>query len=101
MLINTLNKYIFILIISAILGMPWLFASYLIRLENTIDWLEVINYVNIIIKLLIAVLVLYDCKKLKLNPIFLIVVATVVYPLFGIVLMSLIIIEKSKDKACA
>ena len=59
------------------------------------------TYIDYIIRIIIVILLAIDFKRHKLNYIVLTCIATLFYPLLGIVILSLLLIEKRKEKASA
>ncbi len=109
-LLKILNKYIALLILWSIVGMSWVyFQPILMRkgMLNTTDFesYSLINslptYIDYLIRIIIVVLIAIDFKKYKLNYIVLTCITTLFYPLLGIVILSLLLIEKWKEKAGA
>lgn len=101
-LIRILNKYIILLTVSSLFGMPWFYAESLI-FSNFQKYYSYYNYIPTItqlsIKIAITVLVIIDCKKLNLSNIILISIATFCFPLLGILILSILLLEKQKLKA--
>jgi hypothetical protein len=91
-----INKYIILLIISSLFGMPWIYIRY--KVFNSIgsdSFVEVIpTIVDYTIKLIVIVLLIVDFKKDNLKNIVLTVIAAFLYPLLGIVIYSLLLIDK-------
>jgi hypothetical protein len=104
-LLKILNKYIALLIVSSLFSIVWqyvisdIFASNDFELFNSIK--SISKYVDYFIRIIITVLLIFDFKKHKLNHIILTCISALVYPLLGIVILSLLLLEKWKEKASA
>jgi hypothetical protein len=59
------------------------------------------TYIDYTIRIIIVILIAIDFKKYNLNYVVLTCIATLFYPLLGIVILSLLLIEKWKEKASA
>ena len=109
-LLKILNKYIILLILWSIIGMVWIYIQpILIRKEifssSDFESYSFINYlptyIEYLIRLVIVFFIAIDFKKHKLNHIILTCIATLFYPLLGIVILSLLLMEKWNNKASA
>ncbi len=109
-LLKILNKYIILLILWSIIGMAWIYIQPIIMRKgilsaNDFESYSFINslptYFDYVIRIIIVILMGIDLKKHKLNHIVLTCFATLFYPLLGIVILSLLLMDKWKDKACA
>ena len=108
-LLRILNKYIVLLIIWSIVGMTWFYIQpFIMRkaLESTTDLaLSFSNvnalptYIDYLIRVIIAICIVIDFKKHKLNFVLLTCVASLFYPLLGMVILALLFIEKRKENA--
>jgi hypothetical protein len=107
-LIRTLNKYVILLIVSSIFGMPWFYIKNLIFSNypnimivsysySFFDYIPTIA--EFLIKITIMVLIIIDCRKENLSNVILTSIATFCYPLLGIVIFSILLLEKQKIKA--
>ncbi len=109
-LLNILNKYIIILILWSIIGMVWIYIQPILMRKgifssSDFESYSFINllptYLDYLIRLVIVFLIAIDLKKYKLNHIVLTCIATLIYPLFGIVILSLLLMDKWNNKAGA
>ena len=104
-LMRMLNKYIILLIVSYLFGMPWFYVRRLLFDFNNYETYTLLNsiphYVNYLIRLIIIVLLIIDFRSEKLNYIVLTCIATLFYPLLGIVIFSILLLEKWTKKANA
>lgn len=105
-IIKTLNKYVILLIISSLFGMPWfyimnlLYSNYPNLVSATYSFYDNIPTIaQFIIKIAITILIIIDCKKEKLTNIIVTAIATFCFPLLGIVIFSILLLEKQKIKA--
>ncbi len=97
-LLKVLNKYIILLIISSLFGMPWLYIRHLLFDLNNQETYNLIDsipgYINYLIRLVIIILLIIDFRKENLNYIVVTCIATLFYPLLGVVILSLLLLEK-------
>lgn len=109
-LLKTLNKYIIILIIWSFFGTIWTYIFPLFFRNNILNstgadfYTHIISlptYISHLIHIIVTILLVVDLKKENLSNIILISLATLFYPLLGIVILSLLLLEKWKDKAGA
>ncbi|WP_282126596.1 hypothetical protein [Marinifilum flexuosum] len=95
-----LNKYLIALIVMSLFGMPWLYLRHLtfdLTLQETYDLIHAIpGYVNYLTRLIVIVLLIIDFRKEKLKHVVLACVAALFYPLLGIVVFALLMLEKEK-----
>jgi len=101
-LLKVLNKYIIVLIVLALFGMPWIYVRHLMfdmtnhETFNLVD--SIPGYVNYLIRLIVIVLLIIDFRKEKLKHVMLACVAALFYPLLGIVVFALLMLEKEKER---
>ncbi len=109
-LLKILNKYIVLLILWSIVSMAWIYIQPIFMRKGILSSTDfesysLINslptYIDYIIRIIIVILLAIDFKRHKLNYIVLTCIATLFYPLLGIVILSLLLIEKRKEKASA
>ncbi|WP_319502080.1 hypothetical protein [uncultured Draconibacterium sp.] len=104
-LLKVLNKYIILLIISSLFGMPWFYVQNLLfDISNHETYAlasSIPNYVTYLIRLIIIILLIIDFRKENLKNIVLTCIATLFFPMLGVVILSLLILEKGKEKASA
>ena len=109
-LLKILNKYIVLLILWSIVSMTWIYVQPIFMRKGMLsssnfESYSLINslptYIDYIIRIIIVILIAIDFKKHKLNYVVLTCIATLFYPLLGIVILSLLLIEKWKEKASA
>ncbi|WP_321282130.1 hypothetical protein [Marinifilum fragile] len=99
-LMKVLNKYIVLFIVSALFGMPWIYVRHLMfdmtnhETFNLVD--SIPGYVNYLIRLIVIVLLIIDFRKQKLKHVVLTCIATLFYPLLGVVVFALLMLEKEK-----
>ncbi|MCK4662932.1 MAG: hypothetical protein KAT68_08710 [Bacteroidales bacterium] len=104
-LLKILNKYFILLIVTSLFGMPWIYVRHLIFDLNNHETYKLIDalpsYINYLIRLIIIVLLIIDFKKENLKYVVLTCIATLFYPLLGVVILSLLLLEKGKEPASA
>lgn len=96
--IRTLNKYLILLIISALFGVPWMYAKLsIVELTGYYQFYDQLpTIVDYVTKLVIIVFLIRDFKKDKLGGIVLTCIATLLYPLLGVVILAVLLIDKEK-----
>jgi len=102
-LIKTLNKYIILLIVSSLFGIPWfyiknlLYSNYPNLISVSYSYYDYIPTIaEFLIKTAITILIIIDCKKENLSNVILTAIATFCFPLLGIVIFSILLLEKQK-----
>jgi len=103
--IKTLNKYVILLIVSSLWGMPWLYIRWFLfqKYENiNIEVIKVINaipnYFDWFFRILIIVLLIIDFKKYNLKNVILSCVAALFSPFLGIfVFVILLLLDVKKQ----
>ena len=107
-LLGILKKYIVLLAIWSAIGIVWAFVQPLFLGQNISDindfeTYSLVNslpsYLGYLIRFAIAILLLVDFKKYNLNHKVLTFVATLFYPLLGVVIFALLLMGKSENKA--
>lgn len=98
--IKTINKYAILLIVSSLFGMPWFYIRYLI-FENyppnsLVD--SIPNIADYLIRIAIIILLIIDFKKENLKSVVLTCIATLFFPLLGIIVFSILLIEKKIER---
>lgn len=80
--------------------MPWLYLRHLIFDLNNYDTFNLIDtlpgYINYLIRLIIIILIVLDFRKEKLKYFVMTCIATLFYPILGVVILSLLVLEKEK-----
>ena len=101
--IKTINKYVILLIISSIFGMPWLYFRFLV-FENLVPE-SIVNsiptIVDYLIRIVVIVLLIIDFKKYNLRNVVLTCIAALFFPLLGIVIFSILMLTDERNKANA
>ena len=96
--IKKINKYVILLIISSFFGMPWLYVRYYIFEYDGPDSIieSIPSIIDYLIKLTVIVLLIIDFKKEQLKNIVLTCIAAFLYPLLGIVIFAIMLIDKER-----
>lgn len=96
--IKKINKYVILLIISSLFGMPWLYVRYFIFDYSGPDSIieSIPTIIDYLIRLTVIVLLIIDFKKEQLKNIILTCIAAFFYPLLGIVFFSIMLIDKER-----
>jgi hypothetical protein len=102
-LIKTLNKYIILLIVGSLFGLPWfylrfwLFTSY--PPESIVN--SIPSLVDYLIRIVVIILLIIDYKKYNLKNIVLTCIGALFLPQLGIVIYALLYLESERTKANA
>ena len=98
--IKVLNKYIILLITSALWGMPWFYISWFIfqKYENiNIDVINAIpHYLDWLFRIVVIVLLIIDFKKYNLKNAIISCIAALFFPFLGIVVFAILLILDEK-----
>ena len=99
--IRKLRKYIIVLIIETLFGYPWTYFLYLLNIDtlSNKNIQSVPNIADLFIKVIVIIFLVIDFKKENLKNIILTCIAAICYPLLGIVIFSILLIEKDKASA--
>jgi hypothetical protein len=102
---KVLGKYFILLIVLSLFGMPWFYAKIvLLKTELTQYWkfIESIpTYVGYLIRIIIIILLIVDFQKKELKYVALACIASLFYPLLGVVILALLLLENKKENASA
>jgi hypothetical protein len=94
-LLSLITKYAVILIINYLFGKTWFYLKSIILPVDSIDdinfWHNLPDYSSYAVKIIVAILLLIDVKKFRLN-IYLIPLIGLFYPLLGICSFLIILI---------
>lgn len=99
--IKKLNKYVILMIVSSLFGMPWFYLRHLILQYNGPDSIieSIPTLVDYAIRLTVTVLLIIDFKKEGLKNVVLTCIAALFFPLLGIVIFAILLIENNRQKA--
>lgn len=94
--IKKLNKYIILLIIHSLVGMPWIYLRHIVFEYNGPDTVieSIPTMVEYLVKLAVIFLLIIDFKREKLNNLVLTCIAAFFFPLLGIVIFAVMLIDK-------
>ena len=99
--IKIINKYVILLIVVSLFGMPWfhirIWLYDLYPPDSFVDSIPTI--VDYIIRITVIILLIIDFKKYNLKNVVISCVSALFFPLLGIVLFAIMYLEK--EKACA
>ena len=94
---KVLEKYIILLLIQSLFGMPWFYLRFI--LFDSFSQESILNYIptiaEYIVKITVMILLFMDFKKYDLKLKYLSIISVLFAPLFGIVIFSLLLIEKN------
>lgn len=101
--IRTINKYVILLIISSLFGIPWFYLRSLLFPEFRPDSIvnSIPNIVSYVVRLIVIVLLIIDFKKNDLKNTVVTCIAALFFPLLGIVIFAILLIESERKKANA
>ncbi|MEI7596508.1 MAG: hypothetical protein WCK02_12225 [Bacteroidota bacterium] len=101
--VKTINKYVILLIVSSLFGVPWLYLRLLIFKDINPDAIEsyIPTIVDYFIRLVTVVLLIIDFKKHNLKNVVVTCVGALFFPLLGIVILAIMLLEKAGKKANA
>jgi len=104
-LAKILNKYIILLIVKSLFGVPWLYLVNVVTAGTNHDLFQTLNsiptYVDCAIRLITILFLFIDFKKYKIKFIALAIIAALFFPLLGMVIFALLYLENRKEKASA
>ncbi len=92
-----IEKYVILLLIQALFGMPWFYLRFVLfenlRPGSIQDYVPTIA--EYVVKITVMILLFMDFKKYDLKLKFLAIISVLLTPLLGIVIFSLLLIEKN------
>jgi hypothetical protein len=99
--IKTLNKYVILLIVTSLFGMPWIYIRYIFFKDFSPDSIvnSIPTYVDYLIRLIIIVLLILDFKKYKLKNVVISCIGALFFPLLGIVTFGILLLGNERIKA--
>jgi hypothetical protein len=99
--IKTINKYVILLIVVSLFGMPWHYIRYWLFENYSQD--SIINsipgYVDYLIRIIVIILLVIDFKKYNLKNVIISCISALFFPLLGIVIFAIMYLEKEKANA--
>ncbi|GET23008.1 hypothetical protein CLV93_11630 [Prolixibacter denitrificans] len=101
--IKKINKYVILMIVSSLFGMPWFYFRHLIFEYNGPDSIieSIPTFVDYAIRLTVIILLVIDFKTENLKNVVLTCIAAFFFPLLGIVIFSILLIESNRQKTSA
>lgn len=101
--IRKINKYIILMIISSLFGMPWFYVRFLLFEPQMHDEFSIVDSIPTLadyaIRLIVIILLIIDFRKEYLKNVVITCIAALFFPLLGIVIFSILLIEKNRQKA--
>ncbi|MFO7869726.1 MAG: hypothetical protein R6U95_10560 [Bacteroidales bacterium] len=99
--VKKLNKYVILMIVSSLFGMPWFYLRHLIFEYNGPDSIieSIPTLIDYAVRLTVTVLLIIDFKKEGLKNVVLTCVAALFFPLLGIVIFAILLLENNRQKA--
>jgi hypothetical protein len=96
--IKVINKYVILLIVISLFGMPWFYIRHILFENNIAD--TIINYipafVEYLIRLIVIVLLIIDFRKYNLKNVVISCIGALFFPLLGIVIFALMLLENER-----
>ena len=93
-LVKALNKYVILLIVSSLFGMPWFYIRFLVFKDYGPD--SIVNSIptcaDYLIRVIVVILLIIDFKKYKLRNIVISCLAALFFPLLGIVIFGILLL---------
>lgn len=98
-----INKYIILIIIDSLFGIPWIQIRYWffgnLQPDSFIN--SIPNIVDYLIRIIVIILLIMDYRKFKLKNVVISCISALFYPLLGIVIFAILYLEKEKENANA
>ncbi len=93
------------MIVSSLFGMPWFYVRHLIFDFNNHETFTLVTsipgYVDYLIRLITIILLIIDFRREKLKYLVLACISALFFPLLGIIMFSLLYLEKGRENASA
>lgn len=99
-LLKPLTKYIILLIINYFIFIPWNYFFIITEHKSFESLIKFQTFSDYGVRIIITILLAIDFNKLKLKYALLACISSLFYPLLGIIVFSLLFLEKEKQ-ACA
>ena len=101
--IKVINKYVILLIVISIFGMPWFYIRFLIFPNYSYDSIvnSIPTLVDYLIRLIVIILLIIDFKKYGLKNVLISCIGALFFPLLGIVIFAIMFLGDEKTKANA
>ena len=97
--LKTINKYAILIIIPSIFGKIWFFILPLMGIfENSLHINDIPYYFELLINIIIIILLIFDFRKYKLKNALLTCIAALFFPLFGVVMFSILLFLKEREE---
>lgn len=102
-LIKALNKYVILLIVSSLFGMPWFYIRLFIFKDFWADSIfnSIPTYIDYLIRLIVMALLIVDFRKYELKNVVISCIAALLFPLLGIVTFGILFLGNEMNKANA
>lgn len=99
--IKAINKYVIILIVGSLFGVPWFYIRFwlydLYPPDSFVDWIpSIVDYLS---RIIVIVLLIRDFKNYILKNVVISCISALFFPLLGIVIFSLMYLEKQRTTA--
>ena len=99
--IKTINKYVILLIVVSLSGMPWFHIRFwlydLYPPDSFVD--SIPSVVDYLTRIITIILLIIDFRKYNLKNVVISCISALFFPLLGIVIFSLMYLEKQKANA--
>jgi hypothetical protein len=102
-LIKALNKYVILLIISSLFGVPWFYIRYSVFKDFSPDSIlnSIPTLMEYLTRLIVIVLLIIDFKKYRIKNAIISCVAALFFPLLGIVTFGILLLGNERNKVNA
>jgi len=104
-LAKILSKYIVLLILISLFGVPWFYLVHLLTNGVNHDLYQTLNsiptYVDYAVRLITILFLIIDFKKYKIKYVALACIAALFFPLLGMIIFALLYLDNRKEKASA
>ena len=99
--IKTINKYVILLILVSIFGMPWFHIRFwLYDMYPAGSFVDSIpSIVDYLTRISVVILLILDFKKYNLKNVVISCISALFFPLLGIVIFSIMYLENKKANA--
>ena len=101
--IKAINKYVILLIVISLFGMPWMYMRYWLFESYSPDSLvfRIPTYIDYLVRLVVIILLIIDFKKYNLKNVVISCIGALFFPLLGMVIFAIMFIANQKNKANA
>ena len=101
--IKTINKYVILLIVVSLFGMPWHYIRYWLFENYSPDSIvsSLPGYVDYLVRIIVIVLLVIDFRKYNLKNVVISCIGALFFPLLGIIIFAIMFLADERNKANA